>query len=280
MKPTRNVAFVDCQRKSVGPPIQGDGQELESLLSRYSPVLYRTALRQLRNPEDAEDAVQDALLSAFKHRSQFEGRSQISTWLTRIVINSARMQLRRRSREKNISLEQTQEDENLFADQVVDPGPSPEEICEQAELGEILNELLKQLSPLLCRAFQLCEINGLSTSEAAQVLGVTQTAVKSRLFHARTELSVLLPVAVGTPRPLRTRITDVAQAESPPNQIRETSTCSTRAPPFTLPCFLDPSAPKSGFASGEHPQIGAPVRGATSALPIVKLDNKGRVAFK
>src|ERR1700674_357633 len=127
MKPTRNVAFVDCQRKSVGPPIQGDGQALESLLSRYSPVLYRTALRQLHNPEDAEDAVQDALLSALKHIPQFEGRSQISTWLTRIVINSARMQLRRRSRETNISLEQTQEDENLvFADQFVDPRPSPE----------------------------------------------------------------------------------------------------------------------------------------------------------
>src|SRR4029077_8526976 len=120
---------------------------------------------------------------------QFEGRSQISTWLTRIVINSARMQLRRRSREKNISLEQTQEDQDfIFADQVVDPRPSPEEICQQAELGEILNELLKQLSPLLCRAFQLCEIGALSTSEAAQVLGVTQTAVKSRLFQARTKL--------------------------------------------------------------------------------------------
>jgi RNA polymerase sigma-70 factor, ECF subfamily len=255
VKPKSKVVFVDCQQKSVGPPIQGDRQALESLLSRYSSVLYRMALRQLHNPEDAEDAVQDALLSALKHISQFEGRSQISSWLTGIVINSARMLLRRRSREKNISLEQTQEEQNLiFADQFVDTRPSPEEICEQAELREILNELLKQLSPLRRGAFQLCEIDALSTSEAAQVLGVTQTAVKSRLFQARTKLSVLLPVAVGTPRPVRTRITEVAQAESLPKQIRETNTCSTRAPPFTLPCFLDSSAPKSGFASGGTPK--------------------------
>ena len=198
MKPTNKAAFCDCQRKSAGPPTQGDRQALQNVLSRYSPVFYRTALRQLQNPEDAEDAVQEALLSAWKHISQFEGRSQISTWLTRIVINSARMELRRRSRRENISLEQTQEDQNSgLADQFVDARPNPEKVCEQAELREILNALLQHLSPLRCSAFRLHELDGFSVSEAAQILGRTETAVKYQLFRARAQLCVLLQTALG-----------------------------------------------------------------------------------
>ena len=68
-------------------------REFESVAARYSPVLFGVALRRLRNVEDAEDAVQDALLSAYKHFDQFEGRSQLATWLTRIVINAAGMSL-------------------------------------------------------------------------------------------------------------------------------------------------------------------------------------------
>ena len=81
-------------------------QDLEGTLARHLPALHRLAFRQLRNHEDAEDAVQDALLSAFTHISQFEGRSHISTWLHRIVVNSARMHLRRRQNRKFISLEE------------------------------------------------------------------------------------------------------------------------------------------------------------------------------
>src|SRR5216684_5327910 len=66
----------------------------EGVISSYSPVLFRVALRRLRNVEDAEDAVQDALLSAYKHIGQFEGRARLSTWLTSIVTNTARMKLR------------------------------------------------------------------------------------------------------------------------------------------------------------------------------------------
>src|ERR1700680_1520443 len=69
----------------------------EDAISRYSSTLFRVALRRLRNIEDAEDAVQDALLSACKHIGQFEGRSQLSTWLTSIVTNTARMKLRQHS---------------------------------------------------------------------------------------------------------------------------------------------------------------------------------------
>jgi len=201
MKPANGGTLVDREQGPVGSVVQGDGQALECVLSPYSPALYRTALRQLRNPEDAEDAVQDALLSAFKHIAQFEGRSQISTWLTRIVLNSAGIQLRRRPRHKILSLDQTYKDENLvLLEQLVDTGPGPEELCEQAELHEIVNQVLNQLSPTLRSAFQLRELDGLSTREAAQVLGVTESALKSNILRARAKLSLLLREVLRAPQ--------------------------------------------------------------------------------
>src|SRR5258708_23015731 len=83
---TTNQVFTSCQN------------DFEGAISRFSPMLFRVALRRLRNVEDAEDAVQDALLSAHKHIGQFEGRSQLSTWLTSIVSNAAGMKLRQISR--------------------------------------------------------------------------------------------------------------------------------------------------------------------------------------
>src|ERR1700739_3865276 len=87
--------------------------DFEGAISRYSPTLFRVALRRLRDIEDAEDAVQDALLSACKHIGQFEGRSQLSTWLTTIVSNVALMKLRRYSRHEMLSLDQQQENDGV-----------------------------------------------------------------------------------------------------------------------------------------------------------------------
>src|ERR1700685_282136 len=74
-------------------------QEMNAVVSRHFPSFYRQAIRYLGNASDAEDAVQDAMLSAFRHIAQFRGEAQMSTWLTRIVINSARARLRKRMRE-------------------------------------------------------------------------------------------------------------------------------------------------------------------------------------
>ncbi|HEV2730277.1 MAG TPA: sigma-70 family RNA polymerase sigma factor, partial [Terriglobales bacterium] len=90
-----NIAYCD-----------GAAREMEDIISRHLPSLYKSAYRFLGNAADAEDAVQDALLSAFKHLDQFRGESQMSTWLTAIVINSARMQLRRRRRQLHVSLDE------------------------------------------------------------------------------------------------------------------------------------------------------------------------------
>lgn len=80
-------------------------QEMENVLSKRGRSLHRSAYRFLRNTADAEDAVQDALLSAYKHLSEFRGDAQMSTWLTAIVCNSARMRLRVRSRRQHLSLD-------------------------------------------------------------------------------------------------------------------------------------------------------------------------------
>jgi RNA polymerase sigma factor (sigma-70 family) len=89
------------------------GPEMDDALLRFRSRFCRSAFRYLGNAADAEDAVQDALLSAYKHLSEFRGQARISTWLSAIVINSARMQLRRRSRQPHVSLdEQSPEQES------------------------------------------------------------------------------------------------------------------------------------------------------------------------
>src|SRR6266851_3769774 len=108
--------------------------DFETAISSYSPVLFRVALRRLRNVEDAEDAVQDALLSAYKHIGQFEGRSQLSTWLTSIVANTVGMKLRQHLRYETVSLDQNQENDGAtFANKLKDARPNPETICAQTE---------------------------------------------------------------------------------------------------------------------------------------------------
>ena len=90
-------------------------RELQEAFSRSLPLLRRTAYRYLGNEADAEDAVQDALLSAYKHLDQFRGQAQMSTWLVAIVSNCARMQLRRRPRQIHVSLNEQFGDEDGYA---------------------------------------------------------------------------------------------------------------------------------------------------------------------
>ena len=187
MSATTNQVFADYQN------------DFEGVISRYSPVLFRVALRRLRNVEDAEDAVQDALLSAYKHIGQFEGRSQLSTWLTTIVTNVSLMKLRRCSRHETLSLDQNHENDGaVFASELMDVRPNPETICAQAEMDETLRRALRELSPKQRSAIQMCELDGFSTREAANALGISMNTLKSRVSRARATLSLLLGEVIGT----------------------------------------------------------------------------------
>jgi RNA polymerase sigma-70 factor, ECF subfamily len=163
-------------------------------LLRYRPVFYRSAFRYLGNAADAEDAVQDALLSAYKHIGQFRGQARISTWLSAIVINSALMQLRRRSRQPQVSLDgqNPEQGSHALCDRLPDRGPTPEEACRGAELAEHIHRLVRQLSPTLRRTFQLRELDGLTIRETANVLGMAEGTVKAQLARARTRLRLLV----------------------------------------------------------------------------------------
>ncbi len=170
--------------------MKGDTEALDTLFTRYKRQLYQTALRVLGNPEDAEDAVQDGLLSAYRNLKRFEGRSQFSTWLTRIVINAALMRRRSQKARPATSLDEPpREDELPAVERYADEGPTPEQVYEQSELRRMIWQNLDELSPLLRTAFLLREVEGYSTGEAAKKLGVTENTLKARLWRARHQLA-------------------------------------------------------------------------------------------
>ena len=166
-------------------------QAMEDLVSHRLPSFYRTAYRFLGNTADAEDAVQDALLSACKHLQEFRGQSQLSTWLTVIVSNCARMQLRRRPRHIPLSLDETihGEHEYSLSERLPDNRANPEDECQQAERKARLRESAAELSPAQRRIFQLRELQGLSIQETASFLELSEGTVKAQLSRARTQLT-------------------------------------------------------------------------------------------
>lgn len=172
---------------------------LEELYSRHSAMLYKIALRKLGNPADAEDALQDALLSAFRHFDQFKGDANISTWLTAIVLNMARMQLRRRLNRRFISLEGWGDAGFAMSETIADTAPDPEQIRQRIQLREVLERLVIKLSPKIRPAFRLRVLEGLTTRETADRLGISETALKAQFFRARRQITPLLEKAFVSP---------------------------------------------------------------------------------
>src|SRR5258708_23791173 len=163
-------------------------------------MFYKRAFRFLGNAPDAEDAVQDALLSACKHLGEFRGHAQLSTWVTAIVTNAARMQLRRR-RGGHLSLEEQQGEEGLtLSERLSDSRPGPEEFCSASEVRDRLVDGVKELSPTLRRAFQLGDVGGLKTKEAAFVWRVPEGTEKAQLRRALPELGGIIRVERGRER--------------------------------------------------------------------------------
>ena len=179
--------------------LNGDARALDALFARNTRALYQTAFRVLGNPEDAEEALQEGLLSAYRNLPRFERRSQFSTWLTRIVINAALMRRRSKRARPAVSLDDfVIEGELPLAERFADDGPNPEQLYAGTELGDRMNKKLAEISPLLRKAFWLREIVGLSAEEAAHVLGVSRNTLKARLWRARQELAARLGLSLGT----------------------------------------------------------------------------------
>ena len=186
---------------------QSAARKLQDVLSLRLPSFYRCAFRVLGNAADAEDAVQEALLAAYKHINQFRGQSQISTWLTTIVRNCALMQLRKRPLQIHFPLDEQfgEEQPRSLWEGLADERPSPEEEFRSSELTARLRKCTALLSPILRRTFKLRVVDGFSILETAQILGVPRGTVKAQLARARAKIArhmqpVLAPSGRTRPR--------------------------------------------------------------------------------
>ena len=167
----------------------GDTAAFEELIKRYDRKLLRIALNVTRNAEDAEEAVQDTFLKAFRNLNRFEGKAKFATWLTRIAINESLTKLRKQHGNKETSLERDiRLDGEVLPVDVADWALNPEERYGVSQLRDILTKSLQELRPALRVVFALRDVEGFSTSETAGALGLTQVSVKARLFRARLEL--------------------------------------------------------------------------------------------
>jgi len=181
---------------------QSGVEELTNIFVDRWQSLYRIAMRQLENVADAEDAVQDAFLSAYTHLDQFKRQAQMSTWVTTIVINSARMRLRRRPRKVHVALsDQSQDhDSEQVLEMLRDRRPNPEEVSQRNELAERAERFTILISPTLRRTFQLRALRGLSIRDTAKILGVPNGTVKAQTARARAKLKLLMQNSVGKKR--------------------------------------------------------------------------------
>jgi RNA polymerase sigma-70 factor, ECF subfamily len=167
----------------------GDVDAFAQLVRKYDRNVFRIANHITQNREDAEDVVQDAFLKAFQNLDRFQGQSKFYTWLVRIAVNEALMRLRKRRNARTVSIDEDVEtDEGSMPREVADWSPNPEQQYGTSELGEILTKTINGLSPGFRTVFVLRDIEGLSTEETAEALGLSVPAVKSRLLRARLQL--------------------------------------------------------------------------------------------
>ena len=165
---------------------QGDKTTFAQVVELYADRLYNLALKLTNDSFEAEDVVQEALLSAYKHISRFEGRSSLGTWLYRITYNSEMMR-HRKKRPETVSIDEpvTLDDGEQVPRQFFDWCCLPESDLLTAESLEYMNEAIQMLPEVLKTVFVLRDIEGLSTIDAADILDISVPAVKSRLHRAR-----------------------------------------------------------------------------------------------
>lgn len=154
------------------------------LLKRFEASLHRLAARLVRDPDEVEDVLQESFIRACQHIPSFEGRSGLGTWLHQIVVTTALM-WHRRKRNTLLSLEREQES---IADVLPSQEMEPDEHVLMVERHETIEEALQSLPQTLRVAFVLREVDGLSTTEAATTLGLSESALKVRLHRARLAL--------------------------------------------------------------------------------------------
>ena len=161
---------------------EGDFRAFEILVERYESQLFTHAMRLVHRQHDAEEVVQQTLLSLVEHLGSFRGESSFYTWLTRIATNHAFSLLRKRLGRPTVSLTEHEEMEG----QLTDPqSGGPEEIAASRETGQLLTDTLDQLDPKYSLVFVLRDREGFTIQETAEALDISPENVKVRLLRAR-----------------------------------------------------------------------------------------------
>jgi RNA polymerase sigma-70 factor (ECF subfamily) len=190
-----NLTQLDVTEKASGDmdlvhaSKNGDVAAFEELVKRYDHKLLRIAQSVTHNREDSQDAVQETFLKAYQHLADFREASQFSTWLIRITVNQSLMKLRKQRSTKEMSLDEDFGDEGDFLPkEVADWAPNPEQLYWASELRELLTTSLEDLCPISRTVFVLRDIEGLSIDQTADVMSLSRSAVKARLWRVRFQL--------------------------------------------------------------------------------------------
>lgn len=203
VRPLRTPSAPVASRPVTPPPdtdaallaahVAGDPNAFTTIVHRHQQRMWAVALRMMRNPHDAADALQDAYLAAFRRAAGFRGEALVTTWLHRIVVNACLDRLRVQQRQQRRS-EPLPEDPDRAQQLVAGTEPDP---VEQQELRSQLVEALDELNDDQRSALVLVDVQGYSVDEAATVLGVPAGTVKSRCARGRTRLARILRERAG-----------------------------------------------------------------------------------
>jgi RNA polymerase sigma-70 factor (ECF subfamily) len=174
---------------------KGDQAAYGEICKRHSQKILRITLRITRNYEDAEDALQESFLKAMVHMGEFKGKSQFSTWLTRIAINTALMKIRQNQKHRETPIQTTEDfDEGRELIELTDRSLNPEDTYSQREKAAILRKALGALRPRIREAIQVCHLQECSLKETSRKLGISIGATKGRLFQAKAALRKSSPL--------------------------------------------------------------------------------------
>jgi RNA polymerase sigma-70 factor, ECF subfamily len=213
----RTVANVQCTtRQSTDTAEQilvrrlkaGEAEAFEEMVRTCGGRLLSVARRFLRDEEAARDVVQETFLSAFRAIQGFDGHSQLSTWLHRIAVNAALMRLRARQRRAEQSIEPLLPrfaEDGHHAEPVMSWTDCPEQALEQWQLRQVVRTAIGELPDSYRTVILMRDIEGLSTQEAADVLGISENALKLRLHRARQALAAIVRTRLGISSPASAR---------------------------------------------------------------------------
>jgi len=187
----------------------GDLNAFEALTSRYEQRVYSLAFRMLRHEQDAEDVTQQTFLSALENLTGFRGEARFSTWLLRIASHAALKVIRKRNGLETVSLEQATEPDDQDSiphpEYIADWRQSPEDLVHKNEVRLLLDQALNQLDEKHRLVFLLRDVEGMSVSETAEALDISEANTKVRLLRARLQLREILTQSLGDPERLITR---------------------------------------------------------------------------